>query len=505
MGQGGRPRRTYAMQRTPWHIRAALLVLAVAWNANVEALPVHHSEHANLGDAAEMAQVPAPIPVRAPIPNAPVTPALQRADANAANAQLKVDQARAAANAVDGPPPQPPQPVQAARFDTDPKAVENAQPTTVATPEMEALDMNPEEVYVKPPAPEFINRNLNPGDDGFVKQQAEEPIHTADHEIHRINLKLQKARDLKYYVARGSKDVLTAAEKGSHATADMANAVREQEEQDVAASEAKIRDIKSDILSHQGSNNKEHAKLQLKLVHEEQKHAKLLSTAKTMGEAVNTAIDKAGDIEGRARAQYHQDMDPQMQLSEAIVDAARAKMALEEHDKQVAEQNRQTREDKKKKDYFKKVQRDGERALVAIEDNADQKRNQQEDKDYMADIKAANDAQQAAVNVGTMRPPQQPPGQDPSIPSGGQGAYPGQMPSQSAGEIKPNLSKQRDQAKAFAQAASDLARSNPTLANAQAAADAIKALRNLPAETAQEQINETVRPVGGQGVFPGSQ
>jgi len=143
-----------------------------------------------------------------------------------------------------------------------------------------------------------------------------------------------------------------------HATAEMANAVRSQEEEDVALSEAKIRTIKDDIADSQFKNKSKHAKLQLALVREQKKHAELLARAKTMGEAVNVAIDKAGDIEGRARAQFHADMDPQMELSQAIVAAAQAKMALDEHDKMVRQQNEQAAADKKNKLYFEKVQRE---------------------------------------------------------------------------------------------------------------------------------------------------
>jgi len=488
---------------------ALLVVLIVAWNANVEALPVHHSEHANLGDAAEVAQVPQPIPKVGP-PIAPQSAAIARADADAEAAQLKVDQARAA---VDGPPvEQEPVPRSPAlpKADSppgdDPNGVENAKPVTVGAPEVDpnSLELNPEETYVKPPQPEFINRFLNPGDRGFVAQQTERPIHTADHEIHNINIKLQQQRDHKYYVARGSKDVLMAAEKGSHATAEMANAVREQEEQDVALSEAKVRNIKAEILEHQGTNNKEHAKLQLKLVHEEQKHTKLLATAKTMGQAVNTAIDKAGDIEGRARAQYHQDMDPQMELSEAIVDAARAKMALEEHDKQVEQENQQARADKKNREYFKKVQRDGEQAMAAIREQGDAYRSKQEDKDYKEDIKASDAAQKESMRVGTVRaetvqivPPQQPqqeysnPG-DRTPPQGynGQGQqYPPQPQQQYPPGQEPGS---EDDLAAKAKAATDYARANPNAESAAAAEAAVRAFKSAPAQTADQKIENTV-------------
>merc|ERR1711981_1412708 len=115
-----------------------------------------------------------------------------------------------------------------------------------------------EPLLTKPPPPEFINRDKRPGDDGYLAQNAEQAIHTAEHTLHKIDVKLQSDRDLKYEAARGAHNELLAAQQGSAATADMANAVRTQQEEDLAIVEKKMRQIKNEMVEHAGVNNKEH-------------------------------------------------------------------------------------------------------------------------------------------------------------------------------------------------------------------------------------------------------
>jgi len=73
------------------------------------------------------------------------------------------------------------------------------------------------------------------------------------------------SRDMKYDHARGAKNVLLAAQEGSSATADMANAVHSQQKEDLARIMQKMQDTKDAMLEVTGTDNKEHAKLQLKL------------------------------------------------------------------------------------------------------------------------------------------------------------------------------------------------------------------------------------------------
>jgi len=404
---------------------AATLVLLVAgWNANVEALPVHSgSDHAVLGDAST--EVQAPVDVNAgraevlPKPevrDAPKTPDTERSKAKVENSMNKVKQALAAVNgggSVSLPAPRATRPASVPRATTpipsadgfveeqpDPK---HAQPMQISTPHIDVSGMiDREPLLTKPPPPEFINRDKRPGDDGYLAQNAEQAIHTAEHTLHKIDVKLQSDRDLKYEAARGAHNELLAAQQGSAATADMANAVRTQQEEDLAIVEKKMRQIKNEMVEHAGVNNKEHAKLQLQLERQKRKHAEILATAKTMGEAVDSAITKAGEIEGRARANFHANIDPNLELEHAIVAAAKAKMALEEHDKTVRQENRQEASDEKKKVFFNKVEQKGQEAIAKIKEDYQKEKDEAEEADYKQEKEAADKEAQTAATVGTI-------------------------------------------------------------------------------------------------------
>jgi len=278
---------------------------------------------------------------------------------------------------------------------------ESAEPSIPRTPSMN-LDVDNEPLLVKPPPEEYINRNLKPGDDGWRKQQSEKAIYTAEHELHHIDVRLQASRDMKYDHARGASNVLRAAEQGSHATAEMANAVHAQQKNDLAQTMQKIRDIKDEMVDVTGSDNKAHAKLQLRLERQKRKYAELLASAKVTNEAVEAAINKAGEIEGRARAQYHASMDPNMKLENAIIEAAKAKMALEEHDKNVHLENQREKSDEKKKEYFAKVDQQGQDAMAKIREQAEGAEAKAEEADYKAQIAQAKAVEAAAPTMGTV-------------------------------------------------------------------------------------------------------
>merc|ERR1711871_90027 len=250
-----------------------------------------------------------------------------------------------------------------------------------------------EPTLVKPPPEEYINRNLRPGHKHYMRQQAEKAIYTADHELHHIDVDLQKTRDHLYTVARGAKNELLAAEDGSFATAQMATV------------EKHIQNIKSQMIDVQGEDNKAHAKLQLELERQKRKHTELLAQAKTMGEAVDQAITKAGEIEGRARANYHANMDPNMELEHAIIEAAKAKMALAQHDKEVALENKQEQTDKKKEKYFNKVEEKGQEAMQKIKDTFEEQKAAQEEADHKAEVESAKAVEKEAATVGTIPAP----------------------------------------------------------------------------------------------------
>jgi hypothetical protein len=410
-----------------------LVLLVAAWHANVEAMPIAaDTDSAPLGEAVkqplEEPIVRKEIPPAPPNKDAPDTAATQYQAAKVENAKNQVKAALAAVHgdtsdrsgggapptgafpdtstkpasvSVPGAPAAP----DASAFDSrvDPA---NAQPLSVPVPSIanpESL-VDHEPMLVKPPPEEYINRNLKPGDNGYMKQQSERAIYTAAHEIHHIDVKLQSHRDRLYDAARGSKNVYLAARAGSHATAEMANAVRSQLENDLAFSEKKIDEIKMEMVADE-TDNAQHAKLQLKLERAKRKHAELLARAKTMGEAVDSAITKAGEIEGRARAQFHSDMDPNMELEHAIIEAAKAKMALDEHDKMTEQQNKDDAEDKKKKAYYLKVQEQGQETLAKIKANGEEARDAAEEAAYKANMEASKKAMQMAETVGTINAP----------------------------------------------------------------------------------------------------
>jgi len=284
---------------------------------------------------------------------------------------------------------------------------ESRNPSTVSVPSIQdpANLVDQEPTLVKPPPEEYINRDLRPGHKRYIAQQAERAIYTADHELHHIDVKLQKNRDHLYTVARGAKNELVAAEDGSFATAQMANAVRAQQEMDMATVEKHIQNIKSQMIDVQGEDNKAHAKLQLELERQKRKHTELLAQAKTMGEAVDQAITKAGEIEGRARANYHANMDPNMELEHAIIEAAKAKMALAQHDKEVALENKQEKTDEKKEDFFNKVEEKGQEAMQKIKDTFEEQKAAQEEADHKAEVESAKAVEKEAATVGTIPAP----------------------------------------------------------------------------------------------------
>merc|ERR1712178_280482 len=183
---------------------------------------------------------------------------------------------------------------------------------------------------------------------------------------------------------------------GSFATAQMANAVRAQQEMDMATVEKHIQNIKSQMIDVQGEDNKAHAKLQLELERQKRKHAELLAQAKTMGEAVDQAITKAGEIEGRARANYHASMDPNMELEHAIIEAAKAKMALAQHDKEVQVEDTQMKSDKKKEEFFEDVEEKGQEAMEKIKEQFEDQSKAAEEEDHQRQIEQAKKVEEAA-------------------------------------------------------------------------------------------------------------
>merc|ERR1712100_742181 len=161
-------------------------------------------------------------------------------------------------------------------------------------------------------------------------------------------------------------------------------------------SEAKIDKIKLGIADVSGEDNKEHAKLQLALERAKRQHAKQLAEANTMGAAVDKMIAKAGAIEGNARAAFDQVKDPTMELQGPIVAAAKAKMALEAHDRQVARDNARDAADAKNKAVFEAADAKGQAAVEAIKEHEQKLNAEAKEKDFQI---AAKDAAAATKRI----------------------------------------------------------------------------------------------------------
>merc|ERR1711990_435017 len=342
-----------------------LVLLIAAWSANVEALPVQ-GDTVQLGAGAE---VEAPVGGQVAADEAAVKEAEKEVAADASASAVKPIEMGSSASI--GTKPVDTNAIASGMRITTP---ETRDFTAVRTP---AIDPNEhlyvEPTYKKPPPQEHINRNLKPGDPMYPRQQAETPIFTYNHQMHHIHTSLQAGRDHAYATARGANNVLLAAEDGSKATADMAYRARAEQEE-----------------------NQEHAKLQLALERAKRQHAKQLAEANTMGAAVDKMIAKAGAIEGNARAAFDQLKDPTMELEGAIVAAAKAKMALEAHDRQVARDNARDAADAKNKAVFEAADAKGQAAVEAIKEHEQKLNAEAKEKDFQI---AAKDAAAATKRI----------------------------------------------------------------------------------------------------------
>merc|ERR1712167_400550 len=274
----------------------------------------------------------------------------------------------------------------------------HAQKDTTAAPKVSVDNMNAnthiykEPVYTKPTGKEYLNRELKPGHPRYAHQMSEKPIYTYNHEMHHMNVGLQRQRDHAYRRARGAKNVLTAANQGAQATADMAFKAREEQEANLAESENKIAAIKA------------HAKLQLQLERAKKKHAQQLATAASMGRAVDKMIAKAGEIVGRARADFEMVKDPTTNLEDAIIAAAQAKMALRAHDQEVEAENKRAETDKKNKAIFKKANANAEAGVIAVKEKQEELNHKANQQDFEVAKQAAARAA-SKVNSGLVTVP----------------------------------------------------------------------------------------------------
>jgi len=394
---------------------AAVLLVFVAWNADVEAFPVA-GESVALGDAnapTDLARVDTPTPE---VKGAPQTAETLMAKAKADAGKQQVDKmlARYAETTKSASQPLPSvspiTPISVGAVKKFDASSVHAQKDTTTAPKVSVDNMNAnthiykEPVYTKPTGQEYLNRELKPGHPRYAHQMSEKPIYTYNHEMHHMNVGLQRQRDHAYRRARGAKNVLTAANQGAQATADMAFKAREEQEANLAESENKIAAIKVQIAMVAGHDNKAHAKLQLQLERAKKKHAQQLATAASMGRAVDKMIAKAGEIVGRARADFEMVKDPTTNLEDAIIAAAQAKMALKAHDQEVEAENKRAETDKKNKAIFKKANANAEAGVIAVKEKQEELNHKANQQDFQVAKQAAARAA-SKVNSGLVTVP----------------------------------------------------------------------------------------------------
>jgi hypothetical protein len=244
----------------------------------------------------------------------------------------------------------------------------------------------------KPGPPEFMNRDKKPGDRFYAEQMSRKPVYTYNHQMYHIENHLQMKRDLDNRKAVGAFNALQAAKVNSATTAEMAYRARSDEEDKLAASEAKISELRNNIAAVAGNDNEDHAKLQLQLERAKQAHAGILAASAQMAKEVDAAIDKSAQIQGLAKVDYEINMDGTMELSQAIIAAQAAKMQLDQFDKQVAAEKKVSVVDKANKAEFAAADVKSADAVAQVDANAEQAERAAEEADYQADKKQARDA-----------------------------------------------------------------------------------------------------------------
>jgi len=227
--------------------------------------------------------------------------------------------------------------------------------TAVAVPSLPSTDkIATKKAPLKTPkGKKNVNRDIPVGKKGYIHQQAETPIKTANHAIHKINSNLVKEREARYDEARGAVELQQASQAAARAAANLASAIRKTAADKAAKADARVSMLKTQIAKAKG---KAQAGLQIKLAKATAKQNALMKKAALAGKAVNQAIAKAASVEGRATAQAVADQDETTRLEHAIVAAASAKLKLAAFDKETAVANKLSANDKKVKKYWNKQQ-----------------------------------------------------------------------------------------------------------------------------------------------------
>jgi hypothetical protein len=240
--------------------------------------------------------------------------------------------------------------------------------TAVAVPSLPSTDkIATKKAPLKTPkGKKNVNRDIPVGKKGYIHQQAETPIKTANHAIHKISSNLVKEREARYDEARGAVELQQASQAAARAAANLASAIRKTAADKAAKADARVTMLKARIAKAKG---KEQAGLQIKLAKATGKQNALMKKAALAGKAVNQAIAKAASVEGRATAQAVADQDGTTRLEHAIVAAASAKMKLAAFDKETDVANKVAANDKRVKKYWNKQQTQIHKKIKVAKDN----------------------------------------------------------------------------------------------------------------------------------------
>jgi len=363
-----------------------LLALFVAWNADIEALPLdlEGTDTALLQESS---------------PTSPDTPETKAKQAMVDHSKGKVAQALAAVHATGTAASTPGVNLPSASAGTSAASASasvsssatphqtEVSPVSVATPAVPISEIaQPKAPTQKPDGKDFVNRDTKAGDKGFINQQAEAAVKTADQEMHGIEEKLRDAREAKYERAAGAQSLLAATQAASAAASAMATEVREEEASNAADAVRRVLRLKKKILT---ASSQERPRLQIKLAKAKRKRNKLLAKARSVGQAASAMVLKAGSIEGRADALVVAKEDGSTELQQAMLEHAKAKMALESFEKENNIEKTQKADDKKTEKHFEVMQQNIEQQVHVANKEFSKKDQQSEEADHKAEVAAA--------------------------------------------------------------------------------------------------------------------
>merc|ERR1711959_608413 len=397
MGKPAERRLTSGMMRH-WATLGVLVALVAAWHLGA-ALPLNEVEDvALLEKAATPAQVAAKKRVNKT--KQKVAKALAKVHAKGINAKGSVaPKTSTAANIV---PAAATANTMAATSAGSPPANIVPGSTSVAVPPLPSTDKitTKQAPLPDPKGKKAINRNISVGKKGYINQQAEQNLLSANHEMHKIKSKLVKEREARYDEARGAVELRQASAAAAQAAANLATAIRKSAADKAAKADARVNMLKAKISKATG---KAQAGLQIKLAKATAKQNALMKKAALAGKAVNQAIAKAASVEGRAEAQAVADQDETTRLEHAMVSAANAKMKLAAFDKETAVDNAVRANDKKVKKYWNKQQNQIHKKIKVAQKNFNVANKKANVAEHKAAVAAALAFAKAHANANTVK------------------------------------------------------------------------------------------------------